>query len=163
MNVTPDNMLLTTGSQQGIDLLTRVYIDPGDVILVEKPTYLAALQVFKSRGAKLVSVETDEQGMVLDDLSAKIREHNPKVVYVIPTYSNPAGRVWSLERRLGVVRQCRMNGVLILEDDPYGEIRFEEEANYPTLFSLDQHPEAVLSSIRAPSPKRWRPLSAPGG
>lgn len=136
MNVDVNEMLITTGSQQAIDLLTRVYIDPGDVILVEKPTYLAAIQVFNSHGARLVSVDTDADGMNLEDAAAKIAAHQPKMVYVIPTFSNPTGRVWSVERRKGLVELCRKNNVLILEDDPYGEIQFEKGAHYPTLFSL---------------------------
>ncbi|SDN30403.1 2-aminoadipate transaminase [Paenibacillus sp. yr247] len=136
MHVTPDEMLLTTGSQQAIDLLTRVYIDEGDVILVERPTYLAAIQVFQAKGAKIHSVNSDNDGMILEDLSAKIAEHNPKMVYVIPTFSNPAGRAWSLERRQGLLDICRAADVLILEDDPYGEIQFNESETYPSIFSL---------------------------
>ncbi|MFD0697905.1 PLP-dependent aminotransferase family protein [Paenibacillus sp. GCM10027628] len=136
MHVTPEEMLLTTGSQQAIDLLTRVYIDEGDIILVERPTYLAALQVFQAKGAKIYSVESDNDGMILEDLQAKIKQHNPKLVYVIPTFSNPAGRVWSLERRQGLLNICRSAEVLILEDDPYGEIQFIEGETYPSIFSL---------------------------
>ncbi|BBI32144.1 aminotransferase-like domain-containing protein [Cohnella abietis] len=141
VTVTPEDMLLTTGSQQAIDLLTRIYIDSGDVILVEKPTYLSALQVFRSYGATLVSVDTDKDGMDLDDLAAKLKQYRPKMVYVIPTFSNPTGKAWSLERRLGVLKQCRESDTLILEDDPYGELKFgDASVNYPSLFSLDQHP-----------------------
>lgn len=140
MNVTPDEMLLTTGSQQAIDLMTRVYIDPGDTILVEKPTYLAALQVFKSKGASIYSVESDQDGMVLDDLALKMQKHKPKMVYVIPTFSNPTGKAWSMERRKGLIELCRNANVLILEDDPYGEIQFNAEERYPSIFSLDEHP-----------------------
>ncbi|NQX68784.1 PLP-dependent aminotransferase family protein [Paenibacillus alba] len=136
MHVTPDEMLLTTGSQQAIDLLTRVYIDEGDIILVESPTYLAAIQVFQAKGAKIYSVDSDNDGMILEDLSAKIKQYNPKMVYVIPTFSNPAGRAWSLERRQGLLDICRGADVLILEDDPYGEIQFDENESYPTVFSL---------------------------
>lgn len=136
MLVTPDEMLLTTGSQQAIDLLTRVYIDEGDVILVESPTYLAAIQVFQAKGAKIYSVDSDSDGMILEDLSAKIAKHNPKMVYVIPTFSNPAGRAWNLERRQGLLDICRGADVLILEDDPYGEIQFDESESYPTVYSL---------------------------
>jgi len=136
MHVTPDEMLLTTGSQQVIDLLTRVYIDEGDVILVERPTYLAALQVFQAKGAKIYSVDSDSNGMILSDLQAKIAKYNPKLVYVIPTFSNPAGRVWSVERRQGVLELCQAAEVLILEDDPYGEIQFHGDETYPTIFSL---------------------------
>jgi len=141
VTVTPDDMLLTTGSQQAIDLLTRIYIDAGDVILVERPTYLSALQVFRSYGATLVSVDADEDGMDLADLAAKLKQYNPKMVYVIPTFSNPTGKAWSMERRLGVLKLCRESEALILEDDPYGELKFgDASVTYPSLFSLDQHP-----------------------
>jgi len=141
VRVTPDDMIITTGSQQAIDLLTRIYIDPGDVILVERPTYLAALQVFQARGAKIVSVNGDSDGMDPDDLRAKIAEHRPKMAYVIPTFSNPAGKVWSLERRKATLAACKEAGVLILEDDPYGELKFGDTVTYPSIFSLDEHPE----------------------
>ncbi|WP_123041715.1 PLP-dependent aminotransferase family protein [Cohnella candidum] len=141
IQVTPDDMLLTTGSQQAIDLLTRIYIDPGDVILVERPTYLSAIQVFNSYGARLVSVAGDSDGMDLADLAAKLEQHRPKMVYVIPTFSNPTGQAWSLERRKGVLELCRKYDALILEDDPYGELKFgDESVHYPSIFSLDQHP-----------------------
>jgi len=142
VNVTPDDMLITTGSQQAIDLLARIYIDPGDVILVESPTYLSAIQVFQSYGAKLVSVQGDEDGMDLDDLTAKLKQHKPKLAYVIPTFSNPTGGAWSMERRQGVLALCREAGTLILEDDPYGELKFgDASVVYPSIFSLDRHPE----------------------
>ncbi len=151
------DMLLTTGSQQAIDLLTRVYIDPGDVILVERPTYLAALQVFQSRKARIVSVDCDADGMSLSGLEDKIREHNPKLVYAIPTFSNPSGKAWSLDRRKGVLEICKRGNVLILEDDPYGELRFGGGEALPFLFSLDEHPKgcvvytSTFSKIVAPA------------
>ncbi|WP_442601662.1 aminotransferase-like domain-containing protein [Paenibacillus sp. KN14-4R] len=141
IQVSIDQMLLTTGSQQAIDLLTRIYIDPGDVILVEEPTYLAAIQVFQSRGAKIVSVSGDKDGLDPDDLKAKINEHHPKMIYVIPTFSNPTGKVWSLERRQSVLNICREAEVLILEDDPYGEIKFGDTETYPSIFALSGQAE----------------------
>jgi 2-aminoadipate transaminase len=140
MNVDLANMILTTGSQQAVDLLCQVYLDEGDVVLVENPTYLAALQLFQFRGIRAVPVEGDAEGMDLDDLAAKVKQYRPKMVYVVPTFANPTGKVWSVERRLGLLRICRENHVLILEDDPYGELQFDLSESYPTLFSLDQHP-----------------------
>lgn len=131
-----DNMLLTTGSQQAIDLLTKIYVDPGDVILVEKPTYLAAIQVFQSHKAKLVSVDCDKDGMNPEDLERKIKLHQPKFIYVIPTFANPTGKAWSIERRQQTLDICKRNNVLILEDDPYGELRFGEGEPLPSIFSL---------------------------
>ena len=157
MHVVVDNMLVTTGSQQAVDLLTRVYLDKGDVVLVENPTYLAAIQLFQFRGVQVIPVEADEEGMDLDDLAKKIAQYRPKMVYVIPTFANPTGKVWSLERRLGLLRQCREQNILIMEDDPYGEIQFDGEAPYRSLFSLDEHPRnscvvytSTFSKIVAP-------------
>jgi len=170
IRVTPDDMLITTGSQQGIDLLTRIYIDPGDVILVESPTYLSAIQVFNSYGAKLVSVQGDEDGMDLDDLAAKLRQYKPKMAYVIPTFSNPTGGAWSLERRKGALALCREAGTLILEDDPYGELKFgDDSVVYPSLFSLDRHPEhscvvytSTFSKTVAPALRTGWVMADPG-
>ncbi|MDP4096969.1 PLP-dependent aminotransferase family protein [Paenibacillus sp. P96] len=136
--VHPDEILMTTGSQQSIDLISRIFLDPEDVILVEAPTYLAALQVFQSYRAIPISVETDEHGMLPDDLEAKLIRHRPKFIYVIPTFSNPGGNVWSLERREAVVELCRKHGVLIFEDDPYGKLKFNADLNFPSLYSMDQ-------------------------
>jgi len=143
MNVAVDNMILTTGSQQAIDLLARVYLDPSDVVLVENPTYLAALQVFKFRGANVIPVESDSDGMILEDLERKVKEHRPKMVYVVPTFSNPTGNVWSVERRKGLLQTCKANNLLILEDDPYGEIQFDGQAMYPTILSMEDHPNGA--------------------
>ncbi|MFG0211783.1 PLP-dependent aminotransferase family protein [Brevibacillus porteri] len=140
MNVGADNMIITTGSQQAVDLLCRVYLDEGDVVLVENPTYLAAVQLFQFRGIKAIPVDGDADGMDLDDLAKKMAQYRPKMVYVIPTFANPTGKVWSLERRLGLLRQCKAQNILILEDDPYGEIQFDGEAPYRSIFSLDEHP-----------------------
>lgn len=140
MQVGVNNMLITTGSQQAVDLLSRAYLDEGDVVLVENPTYLAAIQLFHFRGVRIIPVEADEEGMDLNDLAKKIAQYRPKMVYVIPTFANPTAKVWSMERRLGLLRQCREQNILILEDDPYGEIQFDGEPPYRSLFSLDEHP-----------------------
>ncbi|GAA3402782.1 PLP-dependent aminotransferase family protein [Paenibacillus hodogayensis] len=142
----PENVLITTGSQQAIYLLTRIYLSAGDVVLVENPTYLAALQIFKASGVQVVGVDADQDGMRMDDLETKLKQYRPKLVYVTPTFANPTGKVWSLERRKGLLALCKPNNVLILEDDPYGEIQFNANAHYPSILSLDEHPEnsAVL-------------------
>ncbi|CAM3334510.1 PLP-dependent aminotransferase family protein [Brevibacillus invocatus] len=157
MNVGVDNMLLTTGSQQAVDLLSRVYLDEGDVVLVENPTYLAAIQLFQFKGIRVIPVDADEEGMNLEDLSRKIAQYKPKMAYVIPTFANPTGKVWSMERRQGLLQQCKENNILILEDDPYGEIQFDGEAPYRSIFSLDEHPKnssvvytSTFSKIVAP-------------
>ncbi|MEJ8543960.1 PLP-dependent aminotransferase family protein [Brevibacillus borstelensis] len=157
MNVGVENMLITTGSQQAVDLLCRVYLDEGDVVLVENPTYLAAVQLFQFRGIRAIPVDGDAEGMDMEDLARKIAQYRPKMAYVIPTFANPTGKVWSLEKRLGLLKQCRENNILILEDDPYGEIQFDGEASYRSIFSLDEHPNgsavvytSTFSKIVAP-------------
>lgn len=138
--VQPEDILLTSGSQQAIDLLSRVYLNPGDTVFVQEPTYLAALQVFRSRGARIVSVAGDEHGMDMEDLARKIKLHQPKLLYVNPTFSNPTGYVWSVEKRSALIQLCHDSNLLILEDDPYGELQYAADQRYPSIFSLDRHP-----------------------
>lgn len=135
IRVTADQMLLTTGSQQAIDLLANVYLNAGDIVLVQEPTYLAALQVFQSHGARVVSVKGDEFGMDPEDAKAKILAHRPKMIYVCPTFSNPTGLVWSVERRIALLELAQTHQVLILEDDPYGELKYGGKP-IPSIFSL---------------------------
>ncbi|RJX39296.1 PLP-dependent aminotransferase family protein [Paenibacillus pinisoli] len=135
MVVTPDEMILTTGSQQAIDLLVGVLTEPGDTILVERPTYLACLQVFALHGLNVVSAESDEFGMVPESAEELIRKHKPKLLYAVPTFSNPTGRVWSQERRKRILDMVKQYEMLIIEDDPYGDIKFNEE-EYSSLFAL---------------------------
>jgi len=138
--VNSSEMILTTGSQQAIDLLCKILLDPGDAVLVEAPTYLAALQVLGSYRADIHTVAGDEYGMLPDDLEAKLRTTRPKLLYAVPTFSNPAGGTWSKERRIQVVELCRRYNVLILEDNPYGEISFLPggASGYPTLAAIDR-------------------------
>lgn len=115
----PGNILITSGSQQAIDLFSRVMFNKGgDIILTENPTYLAALQVFESYETKVVAVDSDEEGMVISDLEDKITKLKPKCIYVVPTYSNPTGKVWSLERRKKLLALAEKYHVVIFEDDP---------------------------------------------
>lgn len=132
---TPDQLMVTSGSQEGIFLVGQVLADPGDVVLVEQPTYLAAVQAFSLAGARLVAVATDGDGMVPDALAAAIAAHHPKFVYLIPTFQNPTGRSMPADRRRDVAEVLVRTGVPLLEDDPYGELRFEGETA-PPLASL---------------------------
>jgi len=130
--VTASEMILTTGSQQAIDLLCKILLDPGDAVLVEAPTYLAALQVLGSYRADIHILKNDEQGILPDHLEHQIQKLRPKLLYAVPTFNNPSGATWSKERREQVVEICRRYGVVILEDNPYGEITFEENKDlYP--------------------------------
>ncbi|NIK78552.1 2-aminoadipate transaminase [Paenibacillus castaneae] len=141
MFVNPDQMILTTGSQQAIDLLVGVLTEPGDTILVEKPTYLASLQVFALHGLKVVAAESDEDGIIPEDAERLIREHRPAMLYAVPTFGNPTGRVWSTERRRRMLELCKQYQMPIIEDDPYGDIKFDESEQFPTLFSLEGQAE----------------------
>lgn len=125
INPEVENICVTTGSEQTIDLTAKMLIDRGDVVLVEKPTYLCALDVFKSYGAKVVGVEMDEDGMKMDDLEEKLKQHpNTKLIYTIPNFQNPTGRTMTKDRRRSLADLAAKYHVMVLEDDPYGEIRF---------------------------------------
>ncbi|MFI0710795.1 PLP-dependent aminotransferase family protein [Streptomyces inhibens] len=120
-----DDVLVTTGSQQGLSLLATALLEPGDVVLVEDPCYLAALQIFSLAGARVVPVPTDDEGLdpaALDEIAARER---PKLLYIIPTFQNPTGRTLTAERRAAVAGIAARRGLWIAEDDPYGELRFE--------------------------------------
>ncbi|WP_375103708.1 PLP-dependent aminotransferase family protein [Paenibacillus sp. RS8] len=138
--VSASEMILTTGSQQAIDLLCKILLDPGDAVLVEAPTYLAALQVLGSYRADIHTINNDEQGILPDHLENQIQKLRPKLLYAVPTFNNPSGATWSKERREKVVEICRRYNVLILEDNPYGEITFEENKDLypPSLASIDR-------------------------
>ncbi|MDQ0338445.1 2-aminoadipate transaminase [Caldalkalibacillus uzonensis] len=141
-----DEVLLTTGSQQAIDLFSKVFFNPGDIVLTENPTYLAALQVFESYEAHVIGVESDEYGMLPDDLEAKIKRYRPKCIYVVPTFSNPAGKVWSLERRRLLLKLAQKYHVVIFEDDPYGDIHFHKDEQYWPIAALDEGTHVLYTS-----------------
>ncbi len=131
-----DSILVTTGSQQGIDLAAKILLDPGDLVVVENPSYLAALQVFSGHDVDIECVGSDDSGMVIDDLEALLRRRRPKLVYVVPEFQNPKGTTLSLSRRQRLLALAASHGFAILEDDPYGELRFEGE-RLPPLAALD--------------------------
>lgn len=133
--VHPDDVLITSGSQQALDLIGKVFIDPGDRVVVEAPTYLGALQAWNAYGAEYVTVPADEQGMVTAALEDILRTR-PKLIYSMPTFQNPTGVAMALERRRQLVELAGRYNVPIVEDDPYGQLRFEGE-DLPTLIALD--------------------------
>jgi DNA-binding transcriptional MocR family regulator len=120
-----DDLVVTGGSQQGLALLATVLLEPGDVVLVESPTYLAALQCFGFAGARVVPVPTDEDGVLPDALEELVLRERPKLLYLIPDFQNPTGRTLPAERRRAVAEVAGRHGLWIAEDDPYGELRFE--------------------------------------
>ncbi|MFZ5647772.1 MAG: PLP-dependent aminotransferase family protein [Bacillota bacterium] len=119
-----DQILLTNGSQQALDLLARIFIDPGDAVLVESPSYLGALQVFAGYQARLVAVPSDEGGMVVESLERAIKENSPKLIYLTPTFSNPTGIAMAADRRRKVAELLEKYRIPLIEDDPYGELRY---------------------------------------
>jgi 2-aminoadipate transaminase len=141
MEVEPEDLLITTGGQQVIDLVCKTLIDPGDVVVAEAPTYPGAVPVFVSYQADVVQIEMDVDGMRIDVLEAELdrldREGRvPKFIYTVPSFQNPAGVTLSLERRRELVRIAHERELLVLEDNPYGLLRYEGEP-LPTLYSLD--------------------------
>ncbi|NMC13269.1 MAG: PLP-dependent aminotransferase family protein, partial [Chloroflexi bacterium] len=138
IKVAADNILITSGSQQGLDLLGRIFINRGDRILVESPTYLGALQAWNAYGAEYVTVPADKDGMITDALEEALRT-GPKFIYVLPNFQNPTGVTLSLERRLKLVELADRYGVPIIEDDPYGQLRFEGEHIPPVVVLDDQY------------------------
>ncbi len=134
-NVVAEQLIVTTGSQQALDLLGKTMISPGDKVIVEGPTFLATIQCFRLYGAELVSAPVDGHGVQTDALEALMAEHKPKLVYLIPTFGNPSGATLSLERRKKVLELAVKYNTLVVEDDPYGDLYFGE-APPPSLLAL---------------------------
>src|SRR6478752_8300979 len=135
-DIEPQGLIVTTGSQQALDLLGKTMISPGDKVIVEAPTFLATIQCFRLYGADLVTAPIDANGVQTDKLEALIKQHKPKFVYLIPTFGNPSGATLSRERRIKVLELAVKYQTLIVEDDPYGDLYFDP-ANPP--------PRSVLS------------------
>ena len=135
LDVVPEQLIVTTGSQQALDLLGKTLISPGDKVIVEGPTFLATIQCFRLYGAELISAPIDAHGVQTDELEKLIAEHKPKFVYLIPTFGNPSGAMLSLERRKQVLEMAARHQTLIVEDDPYGDLYFGE-APPPSLLAL---------------------------
>ncbi|MEN9888691.1 MAG: 2-aminoadipate transaminase [Pseudomonadota bacterium] len=134
-DVSPEQLIVTTGSQQALDLLGKTLIGPGDKVIVEGPTFLATIQCFRLYGAELISAPIDQDGVQVDRLEQLIAEHKPKFVYLIPTFGNPSGGLLSLARRQRVLELAVQYNTLIVEDDPYGDLYFGE-APPPSLLAL---------------------------
>jgi 2-aminoadipate transaminase len=122
--VAPDGLIVTTGSQQALDLIGKTLISPGDKVIVEAPTFLATIQCFRLYGAHLIGAPIDADGVNVDKLEQLIDEHKPKLVYLIPTFGNPSGATLSLARRKRILEIAVRTGTVIVEDDPYGELYF---------------------------------------
>jgi len=134
--ISAENVLITSGAQQALDLVGRVLLDEGDTVVVENPTYLALLSAWRPLGVRFVPIGSDANGMRVDELPGIIGRHRPKLVYLTPNFQNPQGTTLSLERRLTIMAVLREHGIPVLEDNPYGELRYEGES-LPHLLSLD--------------------------
>ena len=135
---TAGNILITSGSQQGLDLVAKVLLNSGDKVIVERPTYLAAIQTFSVFEAQFVTVGSDDEGMDVDDVERKLGEHGDvKLIYLVANFQNPSGTTLSLARRQRLIELAERHGVRLLEDDPYGELRYRGEA-LPSLKSMDE-------------------------
>ncbi|MDI3408837.1 aminotransferase-like domain-containing protein [Streptomyces cavernicola] len=163
-----DGLVVTTGSQQALSLLATALIEPGDTVLVENPCYLAALQVFAFAGARIVPVPCDASGIDPEALDELVARERPKLLYTVPTFQNPTGRTLPADRRAAVAEVAARRGLWLIEDDPYGELRFEGErvpwlASYPGAedrtallgsFSKVLAPGLRLGWLRAPAALR---------
>ena len=133
--VAPDGLIVTTGSQQALDLIGKTMISPGDKVIMEAPTFLATIQCFRLYGAQVIGAPIDAHGVDVDKLEALIEEHKPKLVYLIPSFGNPSGAMLSLERRRRILEIAARTQTLVVEDDPYGELFFDQ-APPPSLLAL---------------------------
>ena len=136
VNCSPEDLFIISGGQQGLDLACKAFLNKGDRVLVERPTYLAALQIMATYEAEVHSVNMDEEGMLLDELEEKLKIYSPKLIYTIPNFQNPTGRTASLERRRKYLELAEKYNAVIIEDDPYGLLRYEGEA-VPSIKSMD--------------------------
>ena len=137
IQISADNVLITAGSQQALDLLGKIFINRGDRVLVESPTYLGAIQAWNAYGVKYVTIPSDENGMNTDLLESRLRT-GIKFIYVLPNFQNPTGVTLSRERRKALVEMADAYGVPIVEDDPYGQLRFEGEHQTPVVVIDDE-------------------------
>jgi DNA-binding transcriptional MocR family regulator len=131
-----EEVMILSGSQQGVHLASRVFLNPGDIVIVEAPTYFGALGVFRRAGVHLISVPVDEHGMQVEVLATLLRHQRPKLIYVQPTFQNPSSSVLSLERRFHLLQLIASYGIPVLEDDTYSELRYEGDS-LPSLKALD--------------------------
>jgi DNA-binding transcriptional MocR family regulator len=143
--IEPQGLIVTTGSQQALDLLGKTMIGPGDKVIVEAPTFLATIQCFRLYGADLVNAPIDAHGVQTDKLEQLIEQHKPKLVYLIPTFGNPSGATLTRERRIRVLELAKKYKTLIVEDDPYGDLYFGE-APPPSILAL---------SSEVPGSREW--------
>jgi len=143
LNASKEHILITNGSQQGLDFTGKIFLNPNDIVLCESPSYLGAINAFKAYECGFKEIDTDQYGMDLEHLEKVIQETpSAKFIYVIPDFQNPSGRTWSRERREGLVKIANQYNLVIIEDNPYGELRFEGE-RIPPIKSFDTEGRVV--------------------
>lgn len=165
LRVEPDNILITNGSQQALDLIGKLFVDPDSCVMTSAPTYLGALQAWNVYQACYVTIPQDDDGILVEEIPRRLAEgYQPRLVYVLPNFHNPAGTTMPLERRLRLVEIARQHDLILIEDDPYGELRFEgeeithlyrlapERTIYLSTFSKTLAPGFRLGAVTAPKP-----------
>ncbi|WP_164931485.1 MocR-like pyridoxine biosynthesis transcription factor PdxR [Longirhabdus pacifica] len=154
LKVDPQDMIITSGTQQAIEIITKTFIRYGDTVITQSPTYATSIDVFLNQGANVVSAASDEQGMILEQLEKLCIKLRPKLVYVNPTFQNPTGAVWSIERRMELIRLAEQYHFIIMEDDPTSEIYFDDVPPPPSIKRFDQSGHVIylkgFSKILAP-------------
>jgi len=163
LQVEPDNILITNGSQQALDLIGKLFVDPDSCVMTSEPTYLGALQAWNVYQACYVTIPQDDDGILVEEIPRRLAEgYEPRLVYVLPNFHNPAGTTMPLERRLRLVEIAREYDLILIEDDPYGELRFEgeeithlyrlapERTIYLSTFSKTLAPGFRLGAVTAP-------------
>lgn len=145
IDVPSREVMILSGSQQGLDFAARTFLSPGDTVLAEKSTFFGALEIFRAAGARVVGIPMDRDGMRTDLLEGAILRHNPRLIYTLPTFQNPTGITLSLERRRELLETAGRFGVPVLEDDPYGELRYEG-APIPPLKAMDRRGAVIYLS-----------------
>jgi DNA-binding transcriptional MocR family regulator len=143
--LSPEGLIVTTGSQQALDLIGKTMLDPQDTVIVEAPTFLATIQCFRLYGPRVIGAPIDDQGVDVEALEALVVKHKPKLIYLVPTFGNPSGAMLSLERRLKILELAVRHQVLVVEDDPYGDLYFGEPPP-PSLLALSE---------RVPGSREW--------
>lgn len=141
----PENIMVLTGAQQGLDLLARAFIMPGDTVVVESPAYVGALGAFREAGASFIEIPVDEAGLRVDILERVLRRHTPRLIYTMPTYQNPSGTVMSMERRQAILALAQRYHIPIIEDDPYSQFYYKK-APPPPLKSMDKGGHVIYLS-----------------
>lgn len=147
-NINAENILITAGSQQGLDIIAKIFLDPNDIAIVELPTYIGGIQAFRAYRAKMIGIPQDDHGMKMDHLEATLkklanRRKKPKFIYVVPDFQNPSGVTMSLERRKRLLELARQYEVPIIEDSPYKDLRYKGNS-IPAIYSLDKENYVIV-------------------